>query len=185
MRRIRGWYRGQPRWVRRINILALIILAVSLATALAKSAPELRAIAWHYRHGNYITVNGVRFSIYYWYTPHGYEGGDQFWVRDFPGPLRPGDDFFTAFEIRGWRNQQDGGTRRDLVQKEVAGYEKAGHRGVQIFEVKISGPILECWVGQDFSGSFSCYGDGPIYHVSFTGHDASAERFRRMLADAQ
>lgn len=95
MKCIRDWYREQPRWVRRTNILALIILAVSLATAMAKSTPELSAIAWHYRNGNFIAVNGVRFPVYYWYTPHGYERGSGFSVRDFPGPLRPGNDSFT------------------------------------------------------------------------------------------
>jgi len=185
MGKVRDWYRSQPRWIRRVNVLAAVVALLSLAITLSKSGPEFRAIVWHRRHGDRITVNGVSFPVYKWYCPE--NRADQFSVSDAPGPLRPTDDRFTAFSIKGWRDARNQGTPQELTQKEIGSYEKAGYHGTRIFELKIRDQSLYCWEQTDdrFSIiSFSCYGDGPIYHLYFVGNEEARDRFNQMLADA-
>ena len=115
--RVRDWYKSQPPWIRRVNFSFSVLFALALLVGLTKSGPEFRAIAWHYHHGDRVTVNGITFPVYYWYAPEG--GPDQFHVFDQPGPLRPTPDKFTMFSISGRRDKGDVGTPAELVEREM------------------------------------------------------------------
>jgi hypothetical protein len=158
----------------------------ALVVGLTKSSPEFRAIAWHYRHGSRVTVNGVTFPVYYWYAPTG--DSKEFSVWDKPGPLRPTEDGFTAFQIKGWRDEGDVGIPQDLVQKEAYKYEKAGYQGASMFRLNIRSETLECVQEHDdrFQGwTIYCYGGGPLYSVFFTGGEDALVRFKRTIAEAK
>jgi hypothetical protein len=103
MKSIREWYGSQPSWVRKVNFSFLLFFAFALLVALTKSGPEFRAIIWHLRHGNRVTVNGVTFPVYFWYAPD--SSRDSFSVFDQPGPLRP-NDRFTTFSINRSERQE-------------------------------------------------------------------------------
>ncbi len=56
------------------------------------------------------------------------------------------------------------------------------------FEWKIRSQHLECMQERDAHVSFSmvfCYGDGPVYSISFNGDDNALEKLRRTVAEAK
>ncbi len=181
---VRDWYKSQPPWVRRVNFSFLLLFALALLVGLAKSGPEFRAIAWHYHHGNRVTVNGITFPVYYWYAPEG--GHDRFHVFDQPGPLRPTDDRFTMFEISGRRDKDEAGTPEELVQRTIGG--NIGRWDLNKFQWNIHSQTLECVQEHDIRSSWSiifCYGDGPIYSIFFNGNDDALGRLKRATSEAK
>jgi hypothetical protein len=183
---IRTWYRRQPRWVHRTNALLLLFFAIGFAGALLKSGSEFSAIAWHFRHGNSITVNGATFPVYYWYAPAGGREGFQVW--DQPGPLRPANDTSTMLTISGRRNQQDVGTPQELVQRTLRDVPVSGFEERSTFEWNTRSQTLECMQGRSARTSVSiifCYGDGPIYSVWFTGGDDGLNRLKQAIAETK
>jgi hypothetical protein len=184
--RIRDWYRRQPRWVQTTNALILLLFALGLPVTLMRSGFEFKAIAWHCRHGNSITVNGVTFPVYFWYAPENTR--DRFYVFDQPGPLRPTSDTFSTFTVDGRRNKDDVGTPHELAQRMVDQYVGRGYGGVSSTQWMIRSQNIECMQEHDdhLSGwVVFCYGDGPIYSVFFTGNDESLDRLKQTLADAK
>ena len=184
--RIRDWYRRQPLWVQTTNALVLLLFALGLPVTLMKSGFELKAIVWHCRHGNSVSVNGVTFPVYYWYVPD--VRSDRLVVFDQPGPLRPTNDTFTTFTINGRHDKDDVGTPQELAQRMVDHYKSRGYRGVSTVQQRIRSQTLECMEEHDdlLSGwVISCYGDGPIYSVFFTGNDESLDRLKQTLAEAK
>jgi hypothetical protein len=182
MKDIHDWYKTQPLWVRRVNFWFLLLFSFALVVGLTKSGPEFRAIAWHYRHGSRVTVNGVTFPVYYWYAPE--DGRDQFHVLDHPGPLRPTDDGATMFSIDGWRHNDDMDTPEELVRREMRMY--SGDPDLTRFQWSIRSQALECM--QEHKGSWSvlfCYGDGPVYSVFFSGNDDALNRLKQTISEAK
>ena len=99
MERIRKWYRSQPSWVRKANVILLCTFTLLFTIAIKQSTPEFKAIIWHHRHGDYFTVRGITFRVYYWYAPSNIE--DDFHVSYAPGPFRRADDGpYTHFRLR-------------------------------------------------------------------------------------
>jgi hypothetical protein len=186
MRRVRDWYRREPRWVRWINVFSLFFCSFLFVIALKESGPEFRAIRWHHRHGDRITVNGVTFPVYYWWSPTD-EYNDLFTVHDKPGPFRPTDDEgFTQVEI--WGLPEEPGTSQLIVAKTIADYEKAGYHGARRVPLTIRMQQLECVEENDERLPplmVSCFGDGPIYWVFFSGPERSRKRFDHMIAEAR
>jgi hypothetical protein len=179
---IRDWYKGQPPWVQKVNFWVLLLFTLGLFVGLTKSGPEFRAIVWHYRHGNHVTVNGVTFPVYYWYAPD--DRGAWLHVFDQPGPLRPTDDQFTMFTIDGRRHKDDVGTPEELVQREM--HRHSGYPDLSRFQWSIRSEPLECM--QERKGWLSvvfCYGDGPIYSVFFNGNGDALNRLRRAISEAK
>jgi hypothetical protein len=185
MGNIRNWYWSQPPWARLVNFFALVIGTIGLIASLAKSGTEFRAIAWHHHHGDHVTISGVTFPVYYWYAPDVRD--DRLLVIDEPGPLRPSNDTFTSFTIDGRRDKNDKGTPLELAQRDLE-HAVSDFEERSTFEWTIRSQHLECMQERSDSTSISvvfCYGDGPIFHLSFVGKDHSLEKLKRMLADAR
>ncbi len=184
--RIRDWYNTQPRWARALNVLLPLLFLLGLVGSLAKSGPEFEAIAWHHRHGDSITVNGVTFPVYRWYAPENTR--DRFYVFDHPGPLRPTSDKLSSFTIDGRRDKDDIGTPHELAQRMIDRFKGQGYGGLSTIQWMIRSETMECMQEHDdrFLGLvIYCYGDGPIYSVFFTGNDESLDRLKQTLADAR
>jgi hypothetical protein len=183
---IRDWYGRQPLWVQITNALLLLLFSLGLPVTLMKSGFEFKAIAWHFRHGNSIAVNGVKFPVYFWYAPD--NSRDRYHVFDQPGPLRPTNDTFTMFTIDGRRDPANMGTPQELAQRAMLNYGVKGFEERSTFEWKTHSQTLECMQERDARVSLSiifCYGDGPIYSVSFNGDDNALERLNRIIAEAR
>jgi hypothetical protein len=181
MSKLKDWYKGQPVWVRRTNTALVVLFALALCINLTKSGPEFTAIAWHLHHGDSITVNGVTFPVYYWYTPMNRR--DEFTVSDIPGPLRPAKDIFAGFSIEG---HMANGTK--TPQERIEEESKITELEPEKLQIKIVSEDLECLETHDPSlpgPKLSCYGDGPIYHVFFVGDENAFTRFKRTLAAAR
>jgi hypothetical protein len=181
MSNIRDWFKGQPVWVRGTNTVLLALFVLGLGLDLTKSGPEFRAIAWHFRHGNSINVNGVTFPVYYWYAP--IDRRDEFAVHDIPGPLRPENDIYAGFSIDGRRIENDTKTWEESAEREN---HKTGVRP-DSYQLKIVSENLKCLETRDThlpGPTLSCYGDGPIYRIFFIGDDNALARFKRTLAAA-
>jgi hypothetical protein len=182
MESIREWYRSQPPWVRTVNFWFWLFFAFAHLVALTKSGPEFGAIAWHYRHGNQVTVNGVMFPVYVWYAPE--SGHDWFHVFDQPGPLRRMEDTFTMFSINGRRGKDDAGAPEELVQRAMGTHSR--YSNLTRFQGNVRSQLLEYM--QERIGSVSvvsCYGDGPIYSVFFNGDVVALDRLKRLISDAK
>jgi hypothetical protein len=129
---IRDWYERQPLWVQTTNGLLLLLFALGLPLTLLKSGFEFKAIAWHCRHGNSITIKGVTFPVYFWYAPENTR--DRYYVFDQPGPLRPTDDTFTMFTIDGRRNETDVGKPQELACRALRDHGVEGFEERSTFE---------------------------------------------------
>jgi hypothetical protein len=138
-------------------------------------------MAWHFRHGDSIIVNGVTFPVYYWYAP--IDRKDEFAVHDIPGPLRPTNDIYAGFSIEGRRIKNSTWISRERTEEE----NPIGGIPPNRFQIKIVSESLECSEIRDAhlpGPTLSCSGDGPIYHIFFIGDDNALARFKRTLAAA-
>ena len=165
------------QWLYVCTALALI----SLGSALYRSKAELQAWRWHRQHGNQITVEGITFPIYRWYTPHLSETG--FDIIDEPGPLRPNDG--SAFITIESCSEDCDLTPRQLAEKRFESWKTVGYTKVKFVQRQIRGETLECVDQTMFTRIVDCYGRSPIGHVSFGGNESSYERLNRMLAEAR
>ena len=163
-------------WLYACAALALF----SLGSALYHSKAELRAWRWHRQHGNQITVEGVTFPVYRWYTPHLSETG--FDIADEPGPLRPNDRF--AFITVESCPADCALTPRQLAEKKFESWKTAGYTDLKFVQRQIRGEALECVDQTMFSRNVNCYGSGPIGHVFFAGNEKSFARLNLMLTEA-
>lgn len=165
------------RWLYACAALALF----SLVSALYHSKAEFQALRWHRQHGNQVTVQGVTFPVYGWYTPHLSETG--FDIFDEPGPLRPNERlaFITVESCR----EDCTLTPRQLAEKKFQSYKNAGYTDLKFVQRQIKGETLECVDETMFARTIECYGRGPIGHVFFAGNESSYERLNRMLTEAR
>ncbi|HET9285816.1 MAG TPA: hypothetical protein VFR24_28015 [Candidatus Angelobacter sp.] len=164
------------RWLYACAALAL----VSLGSALYHSKAELQAWRWHRQHGNQITVKGITFPVYRWYTPHLSKTG--FGIFDEPGPLRPNDGL--AFITIESCPENCALTPRQLAEKKFESWKTAGYTKVKFVQRQIKGETLECVDETMFSRNFDCYGSGPIGHIYFGGNEKSFARLNLMLTEA-
>lgn len=165
------------RWLYVCTALALF----SLVSALYHSKGELQALRWHRQHGNQITVQGVTFPVYRWYTPHLSETG--FNISDEPGPLRPNDRM--AFITVEGCPENCALTPRQLADKKFQSYKNAGYTDLKFVQRLIGGETLECVDQTMYARAIECFGNGPIGHVFFAGNESSYERLNKMLAEAR
>jgi hypothetical protein len=156
----------------------------SLGLDLYRSGPEIRAIRWHMRHGDRVSVNGVSFPVYYWNVPLQHRDGRDLTIHDEPGPLRSGDRS-GYIEIKGYQEEGGNLSIEQLVDSRSQSYQKAGYTELKRFQFQIGKQSLSCVQNTFFSTSIYCYGDGPVYSVFFTGGDRSLARFTRMMAEAR
>ena len=179
-------------------MFAAALVFVVLIGGLAKSGREIKAIRWHHRNGNRVAIHGISFPIYFWYAPHVNE--DVLDIVDDPGPLRPTDDHFAAIHISWIKDDPYDGLDRltglsaaQRAQEKANSYEKAGYKNVEIFSRRYLGQDLACVRELDprfhepgeHGGSFSCYGDGPVYLMFFVGDGTGQDHFEQMFANAE
>lgn len=164
------------RWLYACAALALF----SLGSLFYHSKAELQAFRWHRQHGSEITVQGVTFPVYRWYTPHLSDTG--FEIADEPGPLRPNDGL--AFITVESCPEDCTVTPRQLAEKKFESWKTAGYTKVKFVQRQIKGETLECVDETMFSRNIDCYGSGPIGHISFGGNEKSFARLNLMLAEA-
>lgn len=195
---IGDWHRKQPRWVLWVNVFSLFVFSWVFVVALKKSEPELRAIRWHHRHGDQIKIHGISFQIYFWYAP--YVNEDVLDIDDDPGPLRPTDDHFVSIHVSWIKDDPYDGLDRltglsaaGRAQEKANSFGKAGYQNVQIFSRRYLDQDFACvreldprlhGPGEE-GGSFSCYGDGPVYVVFFAGDGRGQDHFEQMLTNAE
>jgi hypothetical protein len=166
------------RWL--VPVAAALGL-ISLGFDLYKSKPEIQAIRWHLRHGDRASVNGVSFPIYYWHAPLQKSDGADLTIDDRPGPLRSMDSV-ASIQIRGFRDD-DYYSRLNGGQRLEEGFRARRHNATRRFQIKVGKQSLSC-LDIPFAGT-ECYGDGPIYSVSFVGGDHPWSGFTRMMAEAR
>lgn len=184
--RFRGWYKSQPAWTLVLIIVCGGLFLWRFVDVLSRSGPEFKAIAWHHRHGDHITVKGVTFPVYLWYTPE--DRPDAFSVNDEPGPLRPSSRMPTFFSVEAWKDERNIGTPPELVETRLREFEKSGYRGLSKFQMKIHSQVLDCMQERDdrfFGPTIYCYGEGPFYSVFFVGTDEALTRFKQTISDAR
>ena len=176
-----GETRSRQKWlVPAVSALALF----SLVYDLSRSGPEFRAIRWHMRHGDRITVSGVSFPIYSWYVPGQEPDGTNLHITDIPGPFRP-NDRSTYITVKGVNEAGNTLTIEQRVDRKLQEYEKAGYKDLSKFSLDVGKQTLGC-VRESFLGdAIYCYGDGPIASIFFTGGDRSLARFKHMMAEAR
>jgi hypothetical protein len=179
--RIRDWYKNQPKWALVLAFLFLLLFVDKVV----RSGPEFKAIAWHRRHGDHITVKGVTFPVHFWYAPK--ELQDEFSISDEPGPLRPTSSKApTFFSIKAYKDEKDIGTPKGLVETRIHEFERSGYHGLSKFQMNIRSQTLDCMQEHDarfFGPTIYCYGEGPFYSVFFVGSDQALTRFRQMISD--
>ncbi len=169
------------RWLLAVSACTLLWLGYSLYN----SGPELRAICWHHRHGDQVSINGVTFPIYFWYAPAVDSDCQEFSVDDRPGPLRPNrHDYFTDMRVLGYKESDPDLTAQQRLDKEVASYSKSGYHEVTKFQLQVAGQTLDCFKPYPQDHILFCYGDGPIFHIYFAGDESAYYRFNHMLAAA-
>lgn len=174
-----GVHGGSRTWQLVAGALALVSLGISFS----KSGPEFKAVIWHLRHGNRVSVNGTTFPIYSWYAPVQYQTGFEI-SDDNPGPLRLNDGF-------GWIDvsickESESATVEQLVDIKFRDYEKAHYRDLSKFQMQVGKQALSC-VQQNgtYSISIYCYGEGPIASIHFAGDEVALRRFTSMMAEAR
>jgi len=169
------------RWLYTFTAIAVATFGFSIY----KSDVELKALRWHLRHGNTISVNGVTFPVYAWYAPVEGRSGQGFHIEDMPGPFRENDQL-TFITVEGCKKEEDENlTTAQRADKELASYKKSGYTNLRRFQLKVRDQALECMEDVSYSHTMYCYGDGPIAQVFFAGGDTSWARFSRMIAEAR
>lgn len=172
---------SRNKWqVPAMGVLALL----SLAFNIARSKQELQGMRWHMRHGARISVNGVSFPVYYWYAPLQGRDGAVFEIQDRPGPLRPKDQY-TGIRVEGVKDTDNTLSVEQLVDKKLREYEAAGYKDLSRFPLQVGKQTLSCAQNSSFGNLIYCYGDGPIFSMSFMGGDRSLIRFKRMVTEAR
>jgi hypothetical protein len=173
------------KWITAVGCFAVIVLGHSLY----KSGPELKAIQWHARHGDQVTVNGVVFPVYYWHAPTTCDKESGFRISDRgAGPLRPQNmDSFMAFEVLGYSEEPNNLTADQIVEKKIQYYEKSGYTKFDKFDMHVAKEKLACISVDQFGphGPVYCFGKGPIYSVYFVGRDRSEKLFQSVLSAAK
>jgi hypothetical protein len=167
----------------RKSLLAFGALALLwLAFAIPKSGPELRAIKWHAKYGNEVTVNGVTFPLYYWFVPDPESDKDVCYITDNPGPLRKAimKDDENRIWIYGFKAKDEPSSVNEIVARK----KKAGFKDIREFQSQSRAQTLSCVETGSYSYWVECIGDGPLYSVDFYGNEASRDRFMRMMAEA-
>lgn len=200
--RLSDWWRAQPNSLRRWNLFAtplvLILLLILLTGGLAKSGREIKAIRWHHKNGDRVAIHCISFPIYFWYAP--YVDEDVLDIFDEPGPLRPTDDRFASIHISWIKDDPYDGLDRltgmnaaERAQKKANSFRKAGYQNVQIFSRRYLDQDFACVRELDprfhgpgeQGGSFSCYGDGPVYLIFFAGDGRGQDHFEQMFTNAE
>lgn len=172
------------RWLLAVGVLGLL----SFGYDIYKSGPEIKAVRYHLRHGDQVTVNGVTFPVYDWHAPEIDPECPGFTIEDSPGPLRPirsDRSMFMTIEVAGYKQQQHGLTVDQLVHLRLQSYMKAGYTDLSTFHLQIARESLSCVKEHLYASSIYCYGDGPIYSTFFTGSEESLTRFNQMMAEAK
>ena len=172
----------RKRWlVPALGALGLLGLAFDIS----RSATELRAVQWHMRHGDRISVNGVTFPVYRWYSPSQDDDNGDFSIKDKPGPLRP-REIGGFIEVKGSRHTDNTRTVEQLVDEKFQGDVNAGYKdSLSKFPLQVGKQSLSCVQNRFLTTSIFCYGDGSISSIFFTGGDRSLDRFKRMMAAAR
>jgi len=196
-RRLSEWWRAQPKSIRRWNLFAAALLLILLTGGLARSGREIRAIRWHHKNGGRVGIHGISFPIYFWYAP--YVDEDVLAIFDDPGPLRPTDDRFVSIHISWIKDDSYDGldlltglSGAERAQEKANSFGKAGYQNVQIFSRRYLDQDFACVRELDprihkpgeEGGSFSCYGDGPVYLIFLPvmeGDKTISNRCSRML----
>lgn len=197
-RRLGDWWRAQPKSTRYWNLFATALALILLTGGLAKSGREIKAIRWHHKNGDRVEIHGISFPIYFWYAPS--FGEDELDIWDDPGPLRPTDDHLVFIHISWIKDDPFDGLDRlsglsaaQRAQEKANSFGKAGYQNVQIFSRRYLDQDFACVRELDprfhepgeQGGSFSCYGDGPVYLISFAGYGRGQDRFEQMLTNAE
>jgi len=137
-RRLSGWWRAQPKSIRRWNLFATALALILLTGGLARSGREIKAIRWHHKNGDRVGIHDISFPIYFWYAPHVDE--DVLDIFDDPGPLRPTDDQFVSIHISWIKDDPYAGldllmglSAAERAQEKANSFGKAGYQNVQIF----------------------------------------------------
>lgn len=195
-RSLHDWWHAQPKFIRRWNLFATGLVLILLSTGLAKSGPEINAIRWHHENGDRVVIHGISFPIYFWYAPKVSE--DKLVIWDVPGPLRPTDDDFTSIHISWIKDDPFASLDRltelsaaQRAREKASSFERAGYQNVQIFSRRYLDQDFACVRELDprlhqpgeQGGSFTCYGDGPIYLISFAG--TGQDHFEKMLTNTE
>jgi hypothetical protein len=177
-----GSTKPRKRWlVPALGALGLLGLAFDIS----RSATELRAVQWHMRHGDRISVNGVTFPVYRWYAPSQDDDNGDFSIKDKPGPLRS-REIGSFMEVKGIRNTDNTRTVEQRVDEKFQGDVNAGYKDyLSRFPLQVGKQSLSCVQNHLLTTSISCYGDGPISSITFTGGDRSLYRFKRMLEETR
>jgi hypothetical protein len=178
---------GVATLARKWQLAVIAVVLVCFVVPLTQARPEFRAIQWHLRHGNRITVNGVSFPVHLWHVPA--ESCDEtgFKIDDEPGPLRPREQL-SFVRVDGCKDAERTATPAELADERYKSDQKAGYFDVRKYQMRVRGQTLECM--QSDIGSVThridCSGEGPIYSVFFSGNgDVSLDRFNHMMADAR
>ena len=198
LRCLTDWWRAQSKSIRRWNLFATALVLVLLTGGLARSGREIEAIRWHHKNGDRVAIHHISFPIYFWYAPHVDE--DVLDIVDDPGPLRPTDDHFVSIHLSWIKDDPDDGfdlltglSAAERAQEKTKGFGRAGYQNVQIFSRRYLDQDFACVRELDprihepgeQGGSFSCYGDGPVYLICFAGHGRGQDHFEQMLTNAE
>jgi hypothetical protein len=170
------------KWMVVVSAVGFLLLAHDIY----KSGPELKAIQYHLRHGNQVTLNGVVFPVYFWYAPEVDSEFPGFAIDDQPGPLRPQGARGSGYiQVLGYKQDDGGLTVEQLVDKRIQSEQRAGYADLSRFDLRIAKQTLKCMNSGQYSHATYCYGDGPIYSVFFTGNEDETNRFKQMMAGAK
>jgi hypothetical protein len=196
--RLSDWWRAQPKFLRRWNLFATVLVLILLTRGLARSGREVKAIRWHHQNGDRVRIHDISLPIYFWYAPEVDEDVLDIW--DDPGPLRPTDDRFVFIHISWIKDDPYDGLDRltglsaaERAQEKANSFGKAGYQNVQIFSRRYLDQDFACVRELDprfhkpgeEGGSFSCYGDGPVYLIAFGGNGRGQDHFEQMLTNAE
>jgi hypothetical protein len=197
-RRLSDWWRSQPKSTRRWSLFATALVLILLTGGLARSGREIKAIRWHHENGDRVGIHDISFPIYFWYAPN--VDCDVLDIFDDPGPLRPTDDQFVSIHISWIKDDPYAGLDRltglsaaERAQQKANSFGRAGYQNVQIFSHRYLDQDFACvreldprfHEPEEHGGSFSCYGDGPVYLISFAGYGRGQDHFEQMLMNAK
>jgi hypothetical protein len=195
-RGIREWWRAQPSSFRAWNLFAAGAALILFSIALAQSGTEFRALRWHMKNGNRVVVHGLSFPVSSWYVPKVRK--DYLDISDKSGPLRPGEDGYVFIRVSWIKDDPYDGLDRlsnlnalQRARQQSASLDRSGYHNVQVFSHRYLDQDFNCvreldprfHAHGDHGGSFSCYGDGPIYLIFFAGSEKAEDQFEKMLAN--